>query len=170
MPINVFVSVGRPATPRQEDFVKAIEAHLASSGMRPRTVGRNVFTHTQPLRAVSDLMDHCAGAIVLAFERLYIEQGRERRGGPDEAPAQSIAIATPWNQIEAAFAYARRVPLLVIREPIVRADGLLEPRYDWYVHTTSLEPQCVSDPAFLGMFESWRRDVRKRAGWFGYRG
>jgi hypothetical protein len=39
---------------------------------------------------------------------------------------RSVKICTPWNHIEASLGYARRLPLLVIVQEGVRADGFLE--------------------------------------------
>jgi hypothetical protein len=169
MPINVFLSVGQVFTSQQERFVSRIEAHISGQGLRPRTVGRNEFTHKQPLQLIETLMDGSAGVLVIALERMMIQTGFERRGTPDQKTISNEALPTPWNQIEAAFAYVKRLPLLVIRETAVRADGLLEGRYDWYVHSTDLDPDFVNSTAFNGTFESWLRDVRRRAGWFRYR-
>jgi hypothetical protein len=167
--INVFLSVGHAFTDAQEKFISSIESHLQQNGLRPRTVGRNEFSYKQPLLLVDELMDRSAGALVVALERLSVETGFERRGTPEQSVVTNIAIATPWNQIEAAFAYAKRLPLLVIREHKVRPEGLLEGRYDWYVHATDLDTSFLTTMEFNGTFDSWQRDVRRRAGWFRYR-
>jgi hypothetical protein len=51
----------------------------------------------------------------------------------------------------------------------VRGEGLLDGRYDWYVHSTGLDPDFVSSAEFDGTLDSWLRDVRRKAGWFRYR-
>ena len=124
--MNVFVSVGSTSSPDQEAFVRAVEERLRAEGLVPQTVGRNVFSAGTPFSAVTKLMESCAGVVVIALERLYIENGAERRGGPSHAPIGSMKIATPWNQIEATMGYVRKLPLLVLVEEGVRADGLLE--------------------------------------------
>jgi hypothetical protein len=169
VPINVFLSVGRPFNSAQESFIASIERHLAANGLRPNTVGRNKFPSKQPLKSVANLMDNSAGALVVALERVSIASGFERRGAKEQAVITDQAIPTPWNQIEAAFAYSRQVPILVIREKKVRPEGLLEGRYDWYVFATELDPDFLTSTEFVGTFKSWRRDVSRRAGWFGYR-
>jgi len=166
--ISIFVSVGRPHSAAQEDFVLRIESRLRQKGLRPCTVGRNEFSHKQPLRAVDELMNRCGGALVIATERLSIERAVERRGAEAIAIAD-MALTTPWNQIEAGIAYAKRIPLLVIKERRVKEEGLLESRYDWYVHSTELDPSFLDSAEFNGTFESWRRDVIRRAGWFRFR-
>jgi hypothetical protein len=168
VPINVFLSVGRPSTEAQETFIATVEHHLKQSGLRSWTVGRNTHTH-RPLERVADLMERSAGALVIALERIFVDEGVEHRGGSDQKSIARSMISTPWNQIEAAFAYAKRVPLLVIKEDTVRADGLLEPKYDWYVYSTALSRPFLSAPEFEEVFDSWHRDVRRKAGWFGFR-
>jgi len=53
---------------------------MTTRGLRSRTVGRNEFTHKQPLKLVDDLMNRCAGALVIALERIFIETAIDRRG------------------------------------------------------------------------------------------
>lgn len=163
MAIDIFLSVGRPFTTSQETFIASIESFLSQSGLRPHTVGRTALTHNNPLDFVAHLMDRSAGALVIALERISIERGVERRGGTGETIISNSALPTPWNQIEAAFAYAKGIPLLVIKENSVRADGLLEGRYDWYVHSTALDPSFLSSSDFRGIFDSWHGKVRRRA-------
>ena len=69
--IDVFVSVGGTANEAQENFVRAVEERLRSEGLIPHTVGRNTFSADAPLKTVEQLMDKCAGAVVLALERTY---------------------------------------------------------------------------------------------------
>jgi len=68
-------------------------------------------------------MNDCSGAIILAFERIYIENGQEFRGGemPNRTPKSlsDTKLTTVWNQIEAAMAELRGLPLLIMFE-----DGL----------------------------------------------
>jgi hypothetical protein len=169
MPINVFLSVGRPFTKLQEDFITNVENYIKNKGLRPRTVGRTVFSNQQPLKLVNETMSRSGGALIIALERLEIKDGSERGGPPSGSTISNEHLCTPWNQIEAAFAYSKGLPLLVVRQDTVRAEGLLEARYDWYVHSTKLDVSFLSTLEFEGTFESWRRDVFKRAGWFRYR-
>jgi hypothetical protein len=169
MAINIFLSVGTHLTTPQESFVSGIEQHLKDHGLRPRTVGRNQFIYKQPLTLVHKLLKNSAGVLVIAVERLAIKDGLEHAGPPEGTRITNASIATPWNQIEAAFAYAMGIPLLVIREDTVRAEGLLDGRYDWYVHETPLNTSFLETQDFTGVFESWREDVLSRAGWFRYR-
>ncbi len=160
---KIFVSVGGTATPEQEAFVRAVEDRLRSEGMSPHTVGRNFFSSDAPLRAVEALMNECSGAVVIGLERTYFPNGLERRGGPKERALTETRYPTPWNQIEAAMAYAKGLPLLALVEEGVSPEGLLEPGYDWYVQTVSATPAALGGAEFNGVLASWRTKVFGRA-------
>lgn len=161
MATNVFVSCGSVATDAQENFVRAIEEHFERYGLRPLTIGRNVFDHGQPLKLIDKVMRRCAGAAIIAYERVHIVDGQERRGSPREAPLRLQNTATPWNQIEAALAYALRLPLFVVVEAGLRQDGLLESGYDWRVVNMGLDEAPSAHTVFDATFRSWRKEVSR---------
>ena len=156
---KIFLSVGRTSTKEQEDFVKAVEDFLQSHGLIPQTLGRTFFSSIQPLKAVDDLMRQCCGVVVVAFERIQIVTGIEKRGSPEEHRLESTALPTVWNQIEAAMAYTLSHPLLVIIENGLRSEGLLERGYDWYVNWVNLSEVALNEKEFQGVFADWRRRV-----------
>jgi hypothetical protein len=157
---HVFVSVGATATDQQELFVRAIEERLRSEGLTPHTVGRNHFGADAPLKTVVDLLDKCSGTVIIALERMYFEKGCEKRGGgPKERSLSEVKLATPWNQIEAAMAYSRGLPLLVIVEHGIKSEGLLERGYDWYVQTVSPDPAVMNTVEFNGVLSNWKQEV-----------
>lgn len=162
--IRVFVSVGRTSTPQQEQFVSAIEAHMLANGLMPQSLGRNYWSSQQPLRAIDELMSQCSGVAIVGFERLHVVQGIERRGSQSARPVTELGVPTVWNQIEAAMAYIRGLPLLVLVQEGLHAEGLLEPGYDWYVKRLPLAGQVNSDPEFCGIFEDWRVRVEGHRG------
>ncbi|MFO0872472.1 MAG: hypothetical protein U0575_00685 [Phycisphaerales bacterium] len=164
--LNVFVSVGGTATEKQEAFVRAVEDRLRSEGLAPHTVGRNTFSADAPLKTVTELLDKCSGAVVIALERTYFPAGIEKRGGPKESTLTEIKLPTPWNQIEAAMSYARGLPLLVIVEAGLKSEGLLERGYDWYVQWVNPEAAALTSNEFNGVLVSWKRkmmDTPKKA-------
>lgn len=156
---DIFVSVGAPSNPNQETFLCAVEDRLRNDGLTPHTVGRNTFSADAPLKAVTDLLSTCSGIVVVAFERSYFPAGMSKRGGPNEAALQDVRLPTPWNQIEAAMAYAHGLPLMVIVEAGLRNEGLLERGYDWYVQEVKLEAAALASAEFNGVFASWKRKV-----------
>jgi len=53
----------------------------------------------------------------------------------------------------------RKLPLLVLVEEGVRADGLLEKGLDWYVQTVTLDSASLSSATFNGVLASWRQKM-----------
>ena len=157
--LDIFVSVGGTANERQEKFVLAVEERLRSEGLSPHTVGRNTFSAGAPLKTVTELIDKCSGAVVIALERSHFETGLEKRGGPKESTLNNVKLPTPWNQIEAALSYARGLPLLVIVESGVRNEGLLEHGYDWYVQTVETDASALTSSEFNGVLASWKQMI-----------
>lgn len=156
---QVFLSVGGTANDDQERFVQAVENRLRAEGLTPNTVGRNTFSVDAPLKTVENLMDKCAGTVVLALERSFFPEGVEKRGGDREKTVSHIILPTPWNHIEAAMAYSRGLPLLVIVQEGLKHEGLLEPGYDWYVQTVPLDEACLNSTEFNGVLASWKEKV-----------
>jgi len=157
--LNIFVSVGGTATDAQEAFVRAVEDRLRSEGLVPHTVGRNTFSADAPLKAITELLDKCSGTVVIALERTYFAAGIEKRGGAKETALADIKLPTPWNQIEAAMAYSRNHPLLVIVESGLKSEGLLERGNDWYVQWVTLEAAALSTTEFNGVLASWKQKM-----------
>jgi hypothetical protein len=156
---KIFVSVGRTSTLAQEEFVKAIEERLRAEGLVPCTVGRNYWTAGAPLKKVVELMQECAGVVIIALERTYFPVGTERRGNPKALELKEVRMPTPFNQVEAAMAYCHGHPLLVIVEEGLRNDGLLEKGNDWYVQQVEPTPAALTTTEFNGIFASWKEQV-----------
>jgi hypothetical protein len=160
---DVFVSVGGTATDKQETFVRAVEDRLRSDGLVPHTVGRNTFSTDAPLKTVTDVLNKCAGTLVIALERMYFPSGLDKRGGDKETPLLEVKLPTPWNHIEAALAYANRKPLMVIVEEGLKSEGLLERGYDWYVQWVRLETSSLNTAEFNGVLASWKGKMSQLA-------
>jgi hypothetical protein len=97
--------------------------------------------------------------VVIALERSYFPAGLDKRGGPRQVSLTDTRLPTPWNQIEAAMAYTKHLPLLVIVEAGLKAEGLLESGYDWYVQTLPLEATALSSNEFNGVLADWKDKV-----------
>jgi len=138
--MDVFVSVGTGLSAQQEEFVAAVEQRLRAIALNPCTIGRNTFSTEAPLHAIMELMDRCDGAVVIAIERYHFPEGIERRGSPNETVLKNVTFPTAWNQVEAAMAYGRGLPLLVLVDDRLRCDALLEKGNDWFVQPLPLNP------------------------------
>jgi hypothetical protein len=157
--IDVFLSVGRTANEEQERFVAAVERCLLEHGLQPHALGRRDWSSVQPLQAVHQLMQRCAGTAVVSFERLHITQGRDVGATSPEGDLADTGLPTVWNQIEATMAYTHGHPLLVFAQDGLRSEGLLESRYDWMVQWMELDPDALQRNPCLGMVKDWRERV-----------
>ncbi|MDQ2840998.1 MAG: hypothetical protein M3Y72_08170 [Acidobacteriota bacterium] len=157
---DIFMSVGRTSTHEQEALVEEVEAYLRDLGLNPSTVGRNYFKNQQPLVSVSELMAVCSGAVILAFERVLIKDGLERRGDPDgEQEIRDRALPTVWNQIEAAMAYSKGLPLLVLVEEGMREEGLLDQGFNWFPGRVSVGSSIRANRNLVGLISDWKQRV-----------
>lgn len=159
MAIDVFISVGSTSKPEQEAFIQAVEQFLRDSGLNPRCVGRTDFSSVQPLKFIEQIMSQCSGTVVIALERIHIQDGLEKRGGEAEKLLSNVNMSTVWNQIEAGMAYLLGHPLLVIVERGLRKEGLLEPGYDWYIQSVDIDTSILHSREFAGVFADWKRRV-----------
>ncbi len=156
---KIFISVGGTANDKQESFVRAIEERLRSENFLPQTVGRNKFSADSPLKSILDLMNECSGTIIIAMERSYFPSGFEKRGGLMETTIAEVKLPTPWNQIEAAIAYSKGQPIMLIIEEGLKSEGLLEKGYDWYVMWVKTDILSLTTPEFNGVLSSWKNKV-----------
>ncbi|HWC61915.1 MAG TPA: hypothetical protein VHC44_19665 [Verrucomicrobiae bacterium] len=157
--LDVFISVGDTATDEQEAFVRAIEERLRNEGLIPHTIGRNTFSSDAPLSTVTDVMSSCSGTVIIALERMYFPSGIGKRGGTKETALSNVKLATPWNQIEAAMAYSRGHPMLVIIEKELKQEGLLESNFNWYVQRVVPTAASLNTSEFNGVLASWKLKV-----------
>lgn len=157
--MDIFVSVGSGLSLKQEIFVKAVEDRLRAVNLTPRTVGRNTFSSDAPLKAVQTLMNDCKGVVVIALERFRFPDGIERFGSDRCEVVHEVRMPTVWNQIEASMAYNMKLPLLVIVDPALRKDGLLEIGNDWFVQELLIDPDSLNSTSFMGILESWHKKL-----------
>lgn len=131
MDISVFLSYPKPCFKRQAEFVERVTQHLKERGFAPRTLGVTDYDMDAPLTAIRRLMLDSNGLITLAFRRILIEAGAERPNTDIEnSETKRIDrkwLTTPWAHIEPAMAYQLGLPILLLREKGVLADGLHEP-------------------------------------------
>ncbi len=143
--------------------MKEIEQTLLAEGFVPKTVGRNTFGASPPLRTITELMNRCCGTVIIALERIHFASGTEWAGGPDARTHLDIRLPSVWNQIEAGMAQSRDLPLLVIVEDGLRSEGLLEKGNDWYVQWVSPTAAALGTPQFRGVLADWKAKVIARS-------
>jgi hypothetical protein len=159
----VFLSCGAPHTEAQEQFLAAVESLLRSHDCLPQTVGRSSYSVRQPVEAARELIAECNGAVVIAFERTRLLSGFDKPGGAAQKDLRDESYPTIWNQMEAAMAYARRVPILTFVQKGVKRQGMLSDRLEWMAIETDLTPDLLGTERFRQAFAEWRQLVRKRS-------
>ena len=97
----------------------------------PRTLGVPRYYRDAPLEAVRRLVVASQGLMGIAFRRTYVGQGlanhRDGTDGRRAHPLKDQWLTSPWVQIESAMAYQIGLPVLLLRETGVLAEGVLEP-------------------------------------------
>jgi hypothetical protein len=99
--------------------------------------------------------------MVVALKRIDIISGTELRDSSGTSRLANVSLPTVWNQIEAAMAYCMEQPLIAIVETGLRNEGVLEEDYDWYVKWLDLNPESLTEPGFLELFDLWKKNVLK---------
>jgi hypothetical protein len=122
---QLFVSRPTVLTASQKAMWRLVEDTLTAAGADLVTVARREYPPVGVLADVRRVMAGCSGLVVLGFRQLEISAGRWRPGTPEEQPADGLALATQWNQVEAGMAAALGLPVFVVREPGV-AGGVFE--------------------------------------------
>lgn len=153
---RVFVSMGSPYTAELLAFRDALETLLRDRcGLDPRIIGKNEYPTGSPLTKIIEVMRECDGVIVVANERKFVELGKEKRGSPQETELQRSRYTTPWNHIESAIAYSLGLPIYVISQTGVHAEGLIESKSDWPVQEIDFEPHVLELPPVLDSLRAW---------------
>lgn len=126
---SVFLSYPKPYLKRQEDFIQRIIAYLEKRDFLPRTLGVTDYDMDAPLTAIRRLMLESNGLITIAFRRCFIKHGVGKPCsdlGEEEYSISGQWLTSPYCQIEPAMAFQLGLPVLILREKGVIADGILE--------------------------------------------
>jgi hypothetical protein len=169
MKINIFLSHPKPMTKVQGDFIDALAKQLEEPhGLVCHTLGRDSYDMDAPMTAIRRLMLESNGVLVVAFRRYWVEQGQENHNcdlpGVNCKPISGTWMTSPWCHIEAAMGFQLGLPLMVLREKGVLADGLLDrgvrganyPEFDLGAGV----PDFLSSPLLKSLLPQWSARVR----------
>jgi len=147
---------------RQQQFIDHVCTYLDGRGFIARTLGVTDYDLDAPLKAIRRLMMESNGLITVAFRRTYIEKGTGNyRTDIDyikPIPMEDKWITSPWSHIEPAMAFQIGLPVLILRESGVMADGILEKGV-----VGNYMPEFSADGGFDEYFNSpeWNDIIRK---------
>jgi hypothetical protein len=161
--IRVFFSAGGPSTEAQKLFISRLKEILQSENIIP--VSAPFADRIEDtLKRIEETMNECSGALILAFERVYVEAGEEFRSGqlPNRMPRKlnGVKVTTVWNQIEAALAELRGIPMLIMFEDGLRVDGFLE-HNTWRPLPVNLDPAQLNTEEFRQRLLSWKARIEE---------
>ncbi len=171
MKIPIFLSYPKPFNNNQEDFINQIRIYLKKRGFEPRTLGVTDYDMEEPLVAIRRIMLESNGMLTVAFKRAIIEKGKGKPGsGASEYEIKDQWITSPWAQIEPAMAFQIGIPVLILRERGVIADGMLEkgvlgvylPEFDLEAKVNYLDTDEWNQ--IIGVWEGYVRKVVETKG------
>lgn len=131
MKIPVFVSRPAPHLAKQQDFIEKLSVELGNRGFNPLTLGPDAsYDYDAPLIGIRRILTHCCGLVSVAFRRTHAEI--VTRYPESDVPGRStedmsdVWLTSPYCQIEPAMAFQLGLPILILREQGVLAEGVLE--------------------------------------------
>jgi hypothetical protein len=156
----------------QREFVELVCEYLDDLGFVARTLGVTDYDTGAPLKAVRRLLLESNGLVTVAFRRTQIVHGLTvKPNGSDNVEPTKISNAhmtTAWPHIETAMAFQAGLPILVLRERGVIADGVLEPgvigTYTPEFNLEVLDPEDLrkyfKQPMWQDSIKRWEKHVR----------
>jgi hypothetical protein len=159
---KIFLSCGAPFTKEQDVFISVVEEYLRNHDCETKTIGRNNFSIRQPAQFARDVIAECDGIVVIAFERLRVEKGKDKPNSKDEKLVVSRSFPTVWNHLEAAMGYAHDLPILTLVAAGLYREGMLSDRFEWFALEVELTPNFLTTEMFHQSFKDWLSRVEER--------
>ncbi len=165
MPDQIFLSVGTPHLDEQARFLDRLTRSLRSLRFKPVTLGRTNYDFLNPMQSIRELMLQCSGAVIVGFERRYAEVAVERRGSERETIVHEIRTSTPWSHLEAGMAFQLDLPMLILKDRHVHAEGILDQSLSRYlVYEFDLLTEATEmSPQLKATLKAWAEAVRARS-------
>lgn len=159
--MNIFLSRPTKVGASFEAAYQQFERFLDAQGFQLKRLGGGNFSKKAPLRAVIDLIQGSAGAIILGYPQL--EFSHEVRRSAEVQNKVSTVIPTPWNQIEGALAYASEKPILVVAHPGI-SGGVFDHGItgEGVLHLDLSEAGWFEKAEFQQPFAEWLGEVKER--------
>ncbi len=130
MSAGVFLSRPNPVTPQQDEFLSALSIQLENLGLSLKTLGVTEYGLDAPLTTIRMLMSESNGLIVVGLRRYRSDAVYKMTKGADctckEKKLDVNYLTSPWCHIEPGMAYQIGLPILILRESGVLADGVFE--------------------------------------------
>ena len=160
--LPVFLSVGGVHRLDQEQFMQCLRAEMRILGVDLRVVPPDAFSTNAPFDQIHGVIAACRAALVVGLERRHAYAVFERERSDDERILYEQFTSTGWNHIEGAIASALKIPVLVLREDHIHAEGIFEARnHRHQIREFDLSKECRGLSAgFREYLASWVQHVR----------
>lgn len=153
--MNIFVSRPTWVSSEFEVGLNVFLNSLVKSGLTPRTLGSSDYTNKAPLDEVIEMMSQCKGAIILGYPQIKISTGFLK----SELLRTEVTLPTEWNHIEAALAYSKGLPLLVIHHNSVTRGIFEHGVMNAFIHSIDLtSPAWSLEKSLDGALNKWREN------------
>lgn len=131
MKVPVFVSRPTPHLKAQQEFIDLFTHELETRGFSPLTLGPgSSYDYEAPLVGIRRMLRHCCGLVSIAFRRTHAIAATKYLGADvldqSEQKLDDVWLTSPYCQIEPAMAFQLGLPILILREEGVLAEGVLE--------------------------------------------
>jgi hypothetical protein len=171
--LNIFVSKPNALSIPQRKFYKGLEEVVRVRGLEISSLGSKQYSNGAPLIGVCELMNDCAGAIILGFKQIVVQKCIEKEGTDRQNnDRKGFFLPTPWNQIESGIAFVLNLPLLIINEKGVEGGIFDAGVTDKFIHQIDLSVDDKHKPhadsqiqkyfeseMFLQPFNEWHEEV-----------
>lgn len=155
--MHIFVSRPTWVSSEYETGLDTFLKSLVHMGLTPRTLGSSDYPSKAPLDEVIEIMDECQGAIILGYPQVQIAKGTLK-----ETPLESeLTLATEWNHIEAALAYSKGLPILVIHHTTVSRGIFDRGVMNAFLHSIDLKsPTWCMNTSLDGAIAKWKEHCK----------
>jgi hypothetical protein len=161
--IPVFLSVGEPYNDIQKIYLRSLVTYLSRHGINAETLGRTFWSVENPLKPVQRKMNEVYGAVILALERFHSKEGIYKEGSSEQNVIADQFFTTVWVQMEAAMAYQLELPLLIMKDAKLVAEGMFDPGiHGWMIiKVNPLEPKEIGQEPIKEFIDGWIESVHK---------
>lgn len=146
----------------QSQFLDNIEKQLKHHELNPVNLGRNNWSYKTPLTPIKNIMSDCKAAVIIGLERSHSFIGYEKEGSKECKEYVHRYQSSPWIQIEAGMAYQAGLPLLILKEDKLLAEGILDPKVsEFFIFEFNLDKVYKSLSKDINeVIDSWVKDFK----------
>ena len=157
--IDVFLSRPTYIPKKQKKGINDFCTLLKTMDLNPRTLGTTEKPVSAPLNEVLNILNECSGMIVLGISQICVKAGTLK----EKKIKGLLKLATEWNQIEAALAYSKKKPLLIIHDEGISRGIFDRGALAGYIYDVNFNNEnWYANEDIMGALQSWKRQLTKK--------